>query len=1174
MNFRYLFYILGMLVPFCASSHEGDTAPIEFIRNDGQWHGNFAYKATYGNINMFLEKNAFTYVLGAADNVEKIYKYKHGETKVQPVTTFYAYKVNMLNANEQTEITGTKPQAHYYNYFLGKDSSRWKSFIYPNLAVDYHNIYQGIDLHVASEGRNIKYDFIVNPGAEADVIQLQYEGAGNMAIKDNNLHIATPIGEIFEMAPYAYQYINGQRKEVPCRYKLKDKVVSYSFPKGYDKNAALIIDPQIVFVSFSGSTADNWGFTATYDAQGAFYAGGIVGGVGYPNPTSIGNTYQGGTTADSNGTFILTDMGISKFNPAGSAMIYSTYLGGSSQDQPHSMVVDNNGNLYIAGRTYSPDFPIQGGGSTQAGGSDIIVAKLNANGTLNASRFVGGSSDDGVNISSVFTNILSLKHSYADDSRSEILVDNAGNVYVAGCTKSIDFPIANASKNTLTGGQDGVAFKLSNNLQTLMWSTYIGGNNVDAAYVLSFNKSQSAVYVGGGTASNNFTGVSGLWNSYQGGTADGFIMKFQNSGSYAVQRATLIGRNSYDQVFGLQVDDENSVYAMGQTLGGSFPVTAGVYNNAGSSQFLIKLDSNISTNVYSTVYGSGTSSVTNITPVAFLVDTCQNVYISGWGGQVAGNGGNTNGMPTALGNPAPTPGNIVSASTDGNDFYFIVFSRNAASLLFAAYYGGSATGEHVDGGTSRFDRFGVVYQAICGGCGGSSQVPMTPNSHSATNRSANCNLLALKIAFNLGSVSAKATASPNVVVCLGDPVNFSSAGSSNATNFYWDFGDGNTSTNASPSHTYTSGGVFNVRLIVENPQACKVRDTSFLNVTVDTNSINADFTVVQTDSCSPFRATFTNTSKPGSSTSYQWSFGDGKTFTGGNPGTHEYDDTGTYTITLVLNDPNACNTTDSVSKTISFNTKYVTAKFEGPPVACEKTKIQFNNRSVNALTFKWDFGDGKTSTDPNPIHIYDTLGNYTIKMYAYNPNTCNGVDSLNTSIKVEGTPIAGFRHSPIIPITNDPVVFTNTSQKATSYVWDFGDNTFTTLETPLPKFYRRTGTYLVCLQAINAAGCSDTICRNVDADVYPLADLPKGFSPNGDGTNDILFVRGSGIETLDLKVFNRWGEIVFETTDVNKGWDGKYKGKEQPMEAYAYVMNVTFVDGTSFYKKGNVTLLR
>jgi gliding motility-associated-like protein len=141
-------------------------------------------------------------------------------------------------------------------------------------------------------------------------------------------------------------------------------------------------------------------------------------------------------------------------------------------------------------------------------------------------------------------------------------------------------------------------------------------------------------------------------------------------------------------------------------------------------------------------------------------------------------------------------------------------------------------------------------------------------------------------------------------------------------------------------------------------------------------------------------------------------------------------------------------------------------------------------------------------------------------------------------------------------------------------VWDFGDNTFTSLETPEPKYYRRTGTYRVCLQALNKVGCSDTICKYVDADVYPLADLPKAFSPNGDGVNDLLFVRGAGVESIDLKLYNRWGEIVFESTDISIGWDGKYKGKEAPVEAYAFVLNVTFVDGTTFFKKGNVTLLR
>lgn len=1180
MNLKQLILIISFLAPVCVQAHDGSTKPIEFVRNDGQWEGPFAYRAIYGNVNLFLEKNTFTYHIGAQDNAEKIHDYKHRLTDKAPTLKYHTYKVHMLNALPEPEITGTKPQQHYYNYYLGNDESKWKSFIYPNLAVDYTNIYNGIDLHIASEDRTIKYDFIVHAGTNPDVIQLAFEGLDGVKIKSDNLILETSVGEVYEMAPYAYQYIDGVRTEVPCKYKLKGNVLSYHFPKGYDKTTTLVIDPQIVFTTFTGSQPDNWGFTATYDNQGNFYAGGIVGATpsgGSAYPTTIGAGYKGGNGADSNAAVMATDMGITKFNATGTAIVYSTYLGGTSQDQPHSMVVDNSGNLYISGRTYSSNFPIPGNGTSHNGKSDIIVAKLSNTGALTNARFMGGSEDDGVNISSVFNTIHSLKHSYADDSRSEILLDNANNVYVASCTKSTNFPTTNATKSTLTGLQDGVAFKLNNNLSTVLWSTYIGGNSVDAAYVLAFNNTQSSVYVSGGTSSSDFTGIGGLWNSYQGGIADGFIAKYANSGSYAVQGRTLIGRSGYDQCFGIQTDNENNVYINGQTLGGSFPVTGGVYNNPNSSQFLMKLDSNLSVNIYSTVYGSGNSSVTNITPVAFLVDTCQNVYISGWGGSVAGNGGNTVGMPTNMGlAPGPQPANIVSSTTNGDDFYFIVFSKDAASLLFAAFYGGSATGEHVDGGTSRFDKNGVVYQAICGGCGGSSAVPMVNNVYSPTNGSTNCNLLAVKIAFNLGRVTANPTANPTTVGCLGDPINFSSSNSSNAVSFEWNFGDGNSSTNPSPSYTYTSGGTYQVRLIAMNPNACKVRDTAYLTVRVDTNSIKADFEVEQTDSCKPFNAKITNTSKtnnPGSTT-YEWDYGDGKQFSGINPGTHEYSDTGTYTITLIMTNPSACNSPDTISKTISFNTIFVEANFDGPPVICEKTGAVFNNKSVNAISYLWNFGDGNSSTDGNPEHIYDTAGTYTITLYSYNTGTCNGVDSLSRTIDVASTPIANFRYSPLIPVTNDPVLFENVSQRATHYTWDFGDNTYSNLFTPDPKYYKRTGTYLVCLQAQNEIGCSDTICRRVDADVYPLADLPKAFSPNGDGKNDILYVRGAGIEVVNLRIYNRWGEFIFETTDTEIGWDGTYKGKEAPVEAYAYVLNVTFIDGTTFYKKGNVTLLR
>lgn len=1185
MKFRYLVLYISFFVPFLALAHSGDHdhsashKPVEFIKNEGQWSGPFAYMASFGNVNVFLEQKTITYYIGDKLNETKKHEYKTGVLKDPPVYKYHAYKVHLLNANDNAEITGDKPRQHYYNYFLGNDTSKWKSYIHPELAVDYKNIYDGIDMHYASASNSIKYDFIVHAGADAGVIALQYEGVDDIQLKDKHLIITTSVGDVQEMAPYAYQYIDGVRKEVSCRYKLKDNTVTFHFPKGYDETTNLIIDPNVVFATFTGSTADNWGFTATYDDTGNFYAGGIAAAAGYPS--TIGPSYIGGDAADSNAAAMPSDMVITKFNPQGNINIYSTYIGGLSQDQPHSMVVDANGNLFIAGRSYSGTYPSTNG-STLQGGSDIVITKLSNTGVVTASSFVGGSGDDGVNVSSEYNTRAGIKHSYADDARSEILIDRSGNVYVASCTKSTNFPTVNATSTSLNGLQDGVVIKMDNNLNNLLWSTYLGGNRADAAYVLSFNVSESSVYVGGGTSSNTGLPVTSgtIWPTYNGGSTDGYIIKFQNGGSYPVQRGTYIGRNNYDQVFGLQVDDENNVYAMGNTLGGSFPVSSGVYSNANSSQFLIKLDSNLSTNIYSTVFGSGNSSAVNISPVAFLVDTCQNVYISGWGGTVASNGGNTNGMATFLGTPVPTPSGILTNTTDGSDFYFIVFSKNATALLFAAYYGGNGTDEHVDGGTSRFNKNGEVYQAICGGCGGQN-IPTTQGAYSRTNGTIggvnNCNLLALKIAFNLGAVVAKAQAVPNAVVCLGEPVNFNSNGSSNVSTYSWDFGDGTgTSTAASPSYTYQQGGTFTVTLIVNNPNACKVSDTATLTVVVDTASIDADFNVTQTDSCNPFIANFTNLSNTSGSglESYYWLFGDGQNYSGHTPPAHTYNDTGTYTITLIMTDPDACNSPDSMTKTITFNTSYVEADFENPPKTCEATEVLFNNLSRNALTYLWDFGDGKTSTESSPKHAYDTAGVYTIKLKSFNTGTCNGVDSITRSIEVLGTPTAKFLHEPIIPVTNEPILFTNTSVGATHYIWDFGDGTNSQLETPRPKYYPRTGTYTVCLQAINEAGCSDTFCKKVDADVYPLADLPNAFSPNGDGANDVLYVRGSGIELLNLRIYNRWGELVFETEEQSMGWDGTFNGKEQPVEAYAYILNVTFIDGTTFSKKGNVTLLR
>lgn len=1156
---------------------------LEFIENKGQWDGPHLYQAGTETETVFLQPTSFTYTISDPKNNEYLHEKKHSGLKDGTVFKFHSYKLSFIDANENCEISADKVEKHYYNYFLGKDPKKWQSEIHPSRALDYKGLYPGIDMHLSSENQSLKYEFIVAPHADVKQLKLKYEGQEKLSIKDGNLIITTSVGEVKEMKPYTFQVINGERKQIACKYKISnDNIVTYSFPDGYDETTQLVIDPTIVFATFTGASADNFGFTATYDNAGNFYGGGFVHFFSAASsfPTSVGafqTTYMGGTTTSGNG--YECDIVVFKYNPSGTAYLFATFLGGSDNEQPHSLVVDAANNLIVAGRTYSNNYPVSATGYDQTynGAGDIVVSKLNSTGTmLLGSTYMGGSAGDGINEDANPVVAGNLKHNYGDDARSEVIVDNLGNVYVAAPTFSSDFPTANAFQSALSGGQDGVVFKLDNNLSNLTWSTFLGGTNNDAAYVLALNKSQSHVYVAGGTMSSNFPYTVGTYQaSYQGGTVDGFIGRFQNSGTYPLQRMTSIGTGNYDQCYGLQMDDNNSVYAMGQTLGGSFPVTAGVYSNPSSSQFVIKLDSMLTNNVYSTVFGSGNSTQTNISPVAFLVDTCENVYISGWGGNLnlpyPGMGNNFNMPLSTINLPA-------QSSTDGQDFYFIVFSKNVQQLLYSTYMGGAGVGEHVDGGTSRFDNTGIVYQAICGGCGGTSNFPVTPGTVSTVNGSANCNLVAVKIAFELGAVLASASANPDTVGCTPFTVNFSN-GSTNAVNYEWDFGDNGSSTQATPTHTYTNPGVYTVRMIAINPNACVERDTVYMGITVLANSITPDFTVSKTDSCGPFRANFNNTSQFGTTpgapsfTKFAWDFGDGTTFNGANPPLHNFPDSGCYNIRLIMTDSTACNSPDTVIKQICFTPSFVVASFIAPDSLCISSGTLFANNSLNAQSTLWDFGDGETSTSTSPIHIYSTSGTYTVTLVASNPATCNKVDSTTRVVTVKALPVAYFVHTPIIPVPNEPISFNNRSQNAVSYVWAFGDGKGCSDVNP-KHLYNRTGAYTVCLAARSADGCVDTFCRRVDAEVVPAIGVPSAFSPNGDGNNDVLYVYGAAIESMTFKLFNRWGQLVFETTNIENGWDGVYQGKPQEMDSYGYTLTANFYDGTTQNLQGNVTLLR
>jgi gliding motility-associated-like protein len=1182
---KFLFFVLPLLLSLGANGQ----SVVEFIENQGQWGDWFLYKAETRGGDMLLEKDGFRYIVADGSNHKRVDSFHHGLSKDNPTLKFHCYKVTFVGGKTPV-IEGQKPQKTYNNYYLGNDPARWKVGIHPYHALNYLSVYPGIDMHLFSQSGNVEYEFIVKPDVKPDQIQLRFDGLDDVYLEDGNLTLKTSVGLVKEVKPYVYQYIGDERKEVPCNYSLANNVVSFVFPKGYDKSQNLIIDPTVVFSTLTGSTADNWGFSATYDDSGNFYAGGLVNTLAYGGsfPVSTGafqTSFAGGSTVSTGGLLVAyaADISIIKYNSAGNARLYGTYVGGAGNDHVHSMIVDRNGDLVFAGRTISTDYPVTSGAyqSSNRGRWDMMVSKLNSTGTaMVASTYIGGTSDDCVNYDSTNYFYGELKYNYGDESRSEVLVDYSNNVYVAACTFSSDFPTTStAISTTLSGAQDAVAFKLNSGLTSLVWSSYIGGRAYDAGYVLAFDSAQTSFYVAGGTNSSDFPVISGAWqSSFGGGGADGFICKFQNGGSYALQRSTYAGTSNYDQIYGIQQSRFDNVYVTGQSLRGAFPVSSGVYSNARSSQFVMKMDKNLSSNLLSTVFGAGYSTKSNISPCAFLVDTCENVFVAGWGGNL---GLDSAGPSTGL----PVTSDAFQSTTDGSDFYFIVFAPGMTALRYGTFFGANCTnpgyGEHVDGGTSRFDKHGIIYQGICASCGGATRpgcsgpYPTTIGSWSEVDGSPNCNMGALKIAFDLGPVVTNVSAAPTTSGCAPLTVNFTNL-TTNGASFLWDFGDGSpTVTTFNASHTFTRGGVFRVRLYASNSNACFVTNDTFeLTITVDTANIYAGFTATITDSCGPYRISLANltTGVSGSGT-YLWDFGDGTTYTGATPPPHTYADTGIYVIKLRVTDPAACNSPDSATVTVSMLSFNVAGAFTAPDSICMGTPVAPEVTRNNAVNYLWSFGDGNSSTLVTPTFLYTAPGLYTVRFIVLNPGSCNLADTMTRQIRVWPVPNADFTFVPITPEMNTPITYTNLSTGATRYSWAFGDGRGSVEVNPVHLF-NKTGTYNTCLTAYNEYNCPDIACKEVSAEIVPIIGLPSGFSPNGDGENDILFVKGAAIATLNLRIYNRWGQVVFETTKQSVGWDGTFEGQPQPMEAYGYVLQVTFIDGTSKVLKGNITLIR
>lgn len=1179
---------------------------VEFIENKNQWDKNVLYKADISGGAVFLEKNCLTFSFKDVKAIDKIDAFKHlppkNRTELKPgdyIINCHAYKIIFLNSSAEVTIKADNKCDGFYNFFLGNDMSKWASGVYSYRQVVYSGLYDKTDLKIYENASHLKYDIILHPGADAANIKLVYDGADQVLMNDNNLVIKTSVNEITELRPEAYQLIDGKKIDVPCSYVLHDTILSFAFPSGYEKTADLIIDPTLVFSTYSGSSADNWGFTATYDTSGCVYSGGIAFGTGYPVSTGVFQiNFAGGDPMSYSGG---CDAAIIKYNPTGTQRLWASYLGGSGEDLPHSMIVNNNNQLVIYGTTGSSDFPVTPGaydqtfnGGTSVGydagslqftqGIDIFVSKISSDGTqLLASTYVGGSANDGLNDPSI------LSYNYGDGARGEIMVDNNNNVYVVSTTNSTNFPVTATAFQTSPGGggQDGVVFKMNTNLSNMIWSSYIGGSGADAVYGIVLDANNN-LFITGGTSSTNFPTTAGtLHPSYIGGQSDGFITEINSTGS-AIIRSTYYGSDAYDQSYNIAIGNGGKIYVYGQTAktGNAFIYNA-TWATPGGGQFISKIEPTLSTLIWSTAFGTGMGGP-DISPNAFCVDNCQHIYMSGWGGYLNGFGGTT-GLPISS--------NAFQNTTDGNDFYFLVIDDNASSMVYGSYFGGSTSADHVDGGTSRFDSRGVIYNAVCAGCGGYSDFPVTPGVWSPSNGSWNCNNAVIKYDFQLTGVNAVANAAPSDTGCVPFTVNF--VNTSNGAEYFWDFDDGTTSTLNAPSHTFTSSGSYHVMFVAIDSAKCNIADTIYLQIEVLSNPV----VDLGNDTMICSGATFVlDAGNLGSD--FLWS-------TGASTQTITVSDSGTYWVEV---DNGICSAYDTIH--VTFAALFV---YTHDTTICEGTDITLD-AGASGNNFLWSTG-ATTQTI-----VVDTSGSYWV---SFMMGSCPVVDTINVFIQ----PLQ------VVDLGNDTLFCQSVSatldagNPGSTYLWSTGENTQTinidttgtfwvivsnaycsasdtikifavyppdlgpdakmcdkdyvtldagtthgdifwsTGETTQTIHVSETGTYWVQVVSPDCI-VSDTI--KVEKGGSFTVFFPNTFTPDNDGLNDVFTGVGEEITYYNLTIFTRWGQEIFHTTDPGTAWDGTFEGRKVQQDVYVWMADFqTSCTGLHVqHKIGRILVLR
>jgi hypothetical protein len=638
--------------------------PLSFEVNNGQVDDSVKFLSRGNGYTLFLTSTEAVLSLrrGSAKEKDQTANLNRAADESKP-TANEVVRLKAIGANPNPKISGLDELPGKSNYFIGNDPAKWRTGVSNYGKVKLADVYPGIDLVYYGNQRQLEYDWIVKPGADPKTIRFAVDGKADLKIDSQGNLILDEKGELRLNKPVIYQDHAGVRTHIAGTYALLDKnAVGFHLDK-YDVSLPLVIDPILSYSTYLGGSKRDHSKAIAVDSSGNAYVAGLTGSIDFPtaNPlqtydperiyvyafvtklNASGNalvysTYLGGSVGDeafaiavdSSGNAYVTGWTIStdfpmanpfqansgggdegfvvKLNTSGNSLIYSTYLGGSGHDGPYAIAVDSSGNAYVTGDTTSADFPTAnpfqssiGGG----GGYDAFVTKLDASGnSLIYSTYLGGSNGE---------------------TGYGIAADPSGNAYVTGMVDSTNFPTVNPLQASIGGLINAFVTKLDASGNSLVYSTYLGGNSLDMGAAIAVDSSGNA-YVTGRTYSTNFPIANPLQANLSGGGGyDAFITKLDASGTSLVY-STYLGGNGGDEAHGIAVDSSGNAYLTGNSSSTDFPRVNSLEDDFYCRTFVSKLSTLGNALVYSTCFGGSSTDYAN----AIAVDSSGNAYVTGW----------------------------------------------------------------------------------------------------------------------------------------------------------------------------------------------------------------------------------------------------------------------------------------------------------------------------------------------------------------------------------------------------------------------------------------------------------------------------------------------------------------------------------------------------------------